>query len=258
MCLLLFAYRQHPDYPLIVAANRDEFHRRPTAPADWWEGGRLLAGRDLEAGGSWMGVSRDGRFAAVTNYRDPASHQPGLRSRGGIVVEALRSDQEDAAVLAGVQSDGRHYNGFNLIYLGRHGLYSYANRDGGVRTLSPGLYGLSNHLLETPWPKVIRGKAGLRAYLDSGQAPAPEPLFELLTDRASAADSELPSTGVSLDWERRLSPIFIAGPDYGTRASTLLLLGRDGEARFAERSFGPDGAKGETREFRFQLTSGSV
>jgi uncharacterized protein with NRDE domain len=253
MCLMLFAYRVHPEYPLVVAANRDEFHRRPSAPAQWWNAPDILAGRDLEAGGSWMGVNRRGRFAAVTNFRDPPAQRPGLRSRGALIVETLQDARPGEAVLQDLQSQGQLYNGFNLVFGGIDGVFSYASRDGAARALTPGLYGLSNHLLETPWPKVVRGKAKLEQYLDSGAAPALAPLLELLADRASVPDEELPQTGVSLDWERRLAPMFIVSPDYGTRASTALIMHRDGRVWFAERSFGADGEAVGIGEFRFTV-----
>lgn len=249
MCLLLFAYRLHPRYPLVVAANRDEFHRRPAVPAQWWEGLPVLAGRDLEAGGTWMGVNRRGRFAAVTNYRDPASHQAGRRSRGELVLAALESETP-AAFLDELPQRAALYNDFNLIFGGADGLYAFSSR-GQAAALAPGLYGLSNHLLETPWPKVTRGKAALQRYLDEDQPPDLESLFQLLADRHLAADEQLPQTGIGLEWERRLAPLFIVSPDYGTRASTLLLADDRGGVTYAERSFMPDGSSAGTREFRF-------
>lgn len=253
MCLLLFAHGVHPDYPLVVLANRDEFHRRPTAAAQWWAEGDILAGRDLEAGGTWMGVSLAGRFAAVTNYRDPASHQPGLRSRGAVVVEALRAP-DARGFLDRLRAEGGAYNGFNLV-LGEPGaVWSFGNRGGGAIELRPGLYGLSNHLMETPWPKVVRGKRLLQSYLESVRFPDLEPAFELLGDRTPAPEAELPETGVGLEWERRLAPMFIVSPSYGTRASTILLISASGQATFAERSFGPDGRPTDTRVFPFHTS----
>lgn len=256
MCLLLFAYGVDPDYPLIVAANRDEFHGRATAPAQWWQDRPVLAGRDLDAGGTWMGVSRTGRFAAITNYRDPASQQVGLRSRGQLVLDALDPAIPAAELLDRLRADGHRYNGFNLVFGGVDGLFCYGSR-GEAAALSPGLYGLSNHLLETPWPKVVRGKTALRRYLDSGQAPALEPLLDLLHDRAPAADAELPDTGVGIEVERRLAAMFIVDPRHGTRASTALTVSGDGEVRFAERSFGADGERTGSLEFRFHRLAGS-
>lgn len=238
MCLLLFAYRVVPEYPLIVAANRDEFHERPTAPAAWWPDRGIFAGRDMEAGGTWMGVNRLGRFAAVTNFREPASHRPGLRSRGTLVLEALDQATAPTAVLAQLQSRAPLYNGFNLIFGDGNGLFSYGSR-GEPAALSSGVYGLSNHLLETPWPKVTRGKAALRDYLDAGMAPTLEPLLDLLADRSAAPDADLPDTGVGIELERLLSPPFVRGREYGTRCSSIVLVAAEA-ITFVERRYAPD------------------
>lgn len=252
MCLLLFAYRVHPDFPLVVAANRDEFHRRPAAPADWWPEGDILAGRDLQAGGTWFGVSRQGRFASVTNYREPSASQPGARSRGELVVEALRTEQGGHVWLQALAARGEQYNGFNLLFGSTDGIFSYSNRSRQPEELAPGVYGLSNHLLETPWPKVLRGKALLQRCLEAEAPPTPEALLTLLGDRTPAPDRDLPATGVDRHWERLLSPMFIVSPDYGTRASTALLIDAAGEVTFMERSFDADGAVTTERRFQFR------
>lgn len=241
MCLLLFAHQVHPEYPLVLAANRDEFHRRPAAPAAWWPEGDILAGRDLEAGGTWFGVSRQGRFAAVTNYREPGQQLADARSRGELVVETLRTGQTGMAWLQSLEAAGQSYNGFNLVFGDRAGVFSYSNRSQQPSQLAPGLYGLSNHLLETPWPKVLRGKAKLDDYLRSTQLGALEPLLELLADRTPASDQELPATGLGESWERLLSPMFIVSPDYGTRASTVVLIHRSGRLEFMERCYNSQG-----------------
>ncbi|NLO80202.1 MAG: NRDE family protein [Xanthomonadaceae bacterium] len=252
MCLLLLAYQVNPDYPLVIAANRDEFHRRPAAPADWWPEGDILAGRDLEAGGSWFGVNRRGRFAAVTNYREPEPRAIGSRSRGELVVETLRSDSPGLAWLQHLQAEAQQFSGFNLLFGDRQGVFSFSNRSLQPAQLEPGIYGLSNHLLETPWPKVVRGKAALEAYLHSPQLGSVEPLLVLLADRMPASDDELPQTGVSREWERLLSAMFIVSPEYGTRASTVVLVDRDGQVEFAERSFDSAGLPIAERHFRFK------
>lgn len=253
MCLLLFAYRAHPDYPLVIAANRDEFHRRPAAPAGWWEEGDILAGRDLEAGGTWFGLNRCGRFAAVTNFRDPGNHLPGARSRGDVVVATLRTELNGPAWLHRLEAEGERYNGFNLLFGGAdEGVFSFSNRSRQPGQLAPGIYGLSNHLLETPWPKVLRGKAKLHAYLHSAQLPSLEPLLDLLGDREPAPDGELPATGIGIEWERLLSSIFIVSADYGTRASTAVLVDSSGQIHFMERAFDPKGEPISERRFRFQ------
>jgi uncharacterized protein with NRDE domain len=255
MCLLLFAYGAHVGFPLIVAANRDEFHRRPAAPAGWWPAGDILAGRDLEAGGSWFGVNRQGRFAAVTNFRDPASRRSGVRSRGEVVVETLRTPLDGRSWLRVLEAGSGDYNGFSLVFGGVDGVFSYGNRGRQSGQLPTGVYGLSNHLLETPWPKVQRGKTKLQAYLASDQPPELEPLLALLDDREPAADAELPATGVSMERERLLSPMFIVSPDYGTRASTGLIVDQAGEVRFMERTFDAGGRMTAERSFRFRMSS---
>ncbi len=251
MCLLLIAYRQHPDYPLIVAGNRDEYYGRPTEPAAWR--GDILSGLDLEAGGTWMGVARSGRFAVVTNYRDPADHLPDARSRGILVSQVLSDPASDVELYRRLHEEGQLYNGFNLVFGGPDGLYSVSNRGPGQVLSEPGVYGLSNHLFETPWPKVERGKAGLRRYVEQGAAPNTGFLFELLANRERPRDEDLPHTGVGLEFERLLSTIFISSAEYGTRASTVLLYGHDGRVLFAERSYGPHGQPLGEREFRFRL-----
>lgn len=246
MCLIVFAYDCHPEYRFILAANRDEFYRRPTAAAAFWpDCPDVLAGRDLEAGGTWLGITRSGRFAALTNYRDPATHMDGNRSRGQLVQAYLCGRSSPAEYLAGVRESGHLYNGFNLLVGDAGGLWYYSNRGGDAQPVAAGIHGLSNHLLNTPWPKVARAKAGLAVCLTAGIAA--EPLFALLGDRTAAADDELPATGVGLAWERLLSPVYIASPDYGTRSSTVLTIDRRGQAAFHERSW-PDG---QSRSFAF-------
>lgn len=242
MCLILFAWQARARYRLVLAANRDEFYARPAAPMDWWpERPTVLAGRDLEAGGTWFGVTRDGRFAAVTNHRDPHRNVDGRPSRGALVADYLGGDAAPGDYLAALARRGEDYNGFNLLVGDRETLWYYGNRDGAPRPLAPGVYGLSNALLDTPWPKVRHGKHALATALAQPEV-APEALFTLLAERREAPDAELPATGVSLEWERRLSPLFIASEHYGTRCSTVLLLGDDGCVQVHERDAG-DGAE---------------
>lgn len=252
MCLLLFAYRTHPDYPLVIAANRDEFHRRPASLADWWSEGDVLAGRDLEAGGSWFGVNKRGRFAAITNFRDRDGPMPGARSRGELVIQALQTPLDGQAQLRALDAEADHYNGYNLVFGGIDGVFSYSNHSREASELAPGIYGLSNHLLETPWPKVRRGKSKLESYLVSDLPPALEPLLELLGDRQQAEEADLPSTGLDPGWERRLSAMFIVGEEYGTRASTAVIIDKDGGVGFMERTFGVDGLQKSEREYHFR------
>ncbi len=254
MCLILFSYHHHPNYPLILAANRDEFHNRPTAALDFWEDQpALLAGRDLKGGGTWMGLSRSGRFAALTNYRDPASLRPDAVSRGGLVTDFLTGDTAARAYLNGLQNTTAIYNGFNLLVMDETGLFHYANRGDGITRVTPGIHGLSNALLDTPWPKVERGKAALEQAVTSGDID-PESLLALLRDRSAAPDHRLPETGVGLERERMLSPMFIVSGDYGTRTSSVLIIDRNGQATFWERTFPTDGKGGvATQRFTLQM-----
>lgn len=252
MCLILLAWRVHPGYPLVVAANRDEFHERPAAPAGFWaDAPQLLAGRDLKAGGTWLGITRQGRFAALTNYRDPARVRANTPSRGGLVAGFLRSDEPPAAFRARLDADAAAYNGFNLLYGDRGGLHYYANCGEAARALEPGIYGLSNHLLDTPWPKVARGKSALGRSLVA--LPDRAPLFALLRDDTPARDADLPRTGVSIEWERLLSSAFIRSPAYGTRSATVLTLDAAGECVFEEASFDAQTAEVGRAAFRFAI-----
>jgi uncharacterized protein with NRDE domain len=252
MCLVLIALDLHPEYSLIVAANRDEFYDRPTAPAAFWrDAPSVLAGRDLKAGGTWLGIDRKGRLAAVTNYRQGEREPPAARSRGRLVSDFLTGNTSALKHIERVQGEAGLYNGFNLIAGDAGGLLYYSNREGRVRSLAPGVYGLSNHLLDTPWPKVAATKSAFGALLNDGASELTAGLFALLSNRDRASDDQLPSTGVGPEWERLLSSAFIASDGYGTRSSTVVLVGRDGSMVFVERGFGPGGTPG--REARFEL-----
>ncbi len=252
MCLIAVAWQAHPDYPLIVLANRDEFHARPAAPARFWaEAPQLLAGRDLSAGGTWLGVTRQGRFAALTNVREPGM-RPGGRSRGLIVSAYLQGDARAEAYAADVTVEGGEYSGFNLLASDGDSLWWTSNRGAGPQRLDPGVYLLSNHLLDTPWPKVELLRAGLLAQLSQ---PEPEALLALLQDERKAADIDLPDTGIGLAMERLLSAPFIRSPQYGTRASTVVLAGRD-RIRFIEQGHGADGPL-QRSDFAFERLASS-
>ncbi|EAR21201.1 NRDE family protein [Nitrococcus mobilis] len=240
MCLLLLAYRVHAGYPIIVAANRDEFHERAAEPAHWWERPDIFAGRDLEGGGTWIGISRNGRMAAVTNYRDPSITEPGVASRGELPVTAL-ARHNDADLLRHFQREGHRYNGFNLLFGSPARLLYLSNRGARRIGLAAGVYALSNHVLDTPWPKVSRGKARLIDYLRGHSRPDPEGLFELLRDRHRPPDTALPDTGIGLEWERALAPMFIITHRYGTRCSTVIIMNEYNETLFAERTFDRQG-----------------
>jgi len=261
MCLIVLAWRVHADYPLVVAANRDEFFARPsTAAAFWADAPQVLAGRDLEAGGTWLGISRQQRFAALTNYRDGGSEQSTLaRSRGALTADFLRGNDSPETYLAQVAANASLYNGFNLFVGDGERLGYFSNRGHcQVRWLAPGIYGLSNHLLDTPWPKLASAKAAFATALDA--LPDSKPFFALLADRETVADEHLPATGVPLAWERLLSAVFVWTPGYGTRASTVLHRHRDGQITLRERSCDAAGQfTGEVAEsFQSSLISTGV
>ena len=253
MCLILLAWQAHPDYPLGVAANRDEFFSRRTAAADFWaDAPDVLAGRDLEAGGTWLGVTRGGRFAALTNFRDPARNKTGAPSRGELVYRFLSGTQSPREYLAELEAVASAHNGFNLLFGDMESLWCFSNCGEGEQALAPGVYGLSNHLLDTPWPKVARGKSALNAALHA--LPDEAPLFALLRDDSIAPDEALPRTGVSLEWERLLSAAFVSFPGYGTRSASILLRDAAGNVRFIEQGFLPDSQPGERRAFVFPVS----
>ncbi|MCB1917119.1 MAG: NRDE family protein [Rhodocyclaceae bacterium] len=237
MCLIAFAWQCHPLFPLVVAANRDEFFDRPALPAQWWRHGDidLFAGRDLKAGGTWLGVGANRRFAALTNVRNPAALMPDAPSRGTLVPEFIAGNTRVDDALAQLGDSAEPYNGFNLLlYDGeRLGLFESPRRQG--RIIEPGVHALSNADLDAPWPKQQRAAAGLARALD--QLPSAQPLVELMRDDRPAPDLALPTTGVPRDWERALSSLFIRAPGYGTRCTTTLLFGRDGSVQFEERSW---------------------
>jgi uncharacterized protein with NRDE domain len=235
MCLILFAYDVHPYYRLVLAANRDEFYERPTAPLHFWEDfPEVLAGRDLKQMGTWMGITRSGRLAALTNYRDPRSIKENASSRGNLVAEFLLGKTGPLEYVHTIESRADNYNGFNLIVGDRDGLYYGSNRGVRFRHLQPGFYGLSNHLLDTPWPKVRSGLAHFKYILHAGTGDLLPGLESLLKNQEQPPEEELPDTGIGMLWERRLAPIFIVSPQYGTRCSSFLTVTRTGQVFFKE------------------------
>jgi len=254
MCLLFIAWKSHPSYRLILAANRDEFYDRPTSPAHFWrESPDILGGRDLQAGGTWLGVTTRGRIAAITNYRDPASIKSQAPSRGKLVTDFLSGTYSPGDYQDHLSQNGDQYNGFNLVFGNTEQLAWHSNHGGGGRHLEPGIYGLSNHLLDTPWPKVNKGKEAFKKILSPGNNPAPSTLFKMLTDRSPADDISLPDTGVGSQWERVLSPIFITSPTYGTRSSTLIYIDLHGHVTFMERTYNSNPNHFTTVKFEFQI-----
>ena len=254
MCLILFAHKTHPDYPLAMAANRDEAYARATAPASFWhDHPQIYGGRDLEQLGTWLGITRQGKIAAITNFRDGHAVRNSLRSRGELVANYLRGNRSARDYFSGVNRDAQAYNGFSLIAGDLDELHYISNRGHLTQVIAPGIHGLSNHLLDTPWPKVERGKAVFASLLRRPPQAMIEGLFELLADRKAAADEALPDTGVGLPRERVLSPAFIISPAYGTRSSTVLLVDNHGQVVFIERSFGERGKRGKSVTGRFTL-----
>ncbi|WP_338469386.1 NRDE family protein [Niallia sp. XMNu-256] len=241
MCLILFAYKVHPTYKLIVGANRDEFYNRATAPAHFWEDiSTILAGRDLEKHGTWMGVTKTGRFSALTNYRDPSEDLKEKRSRGELVANALTYKGDIQLYIESLSRSKKKYPGYNLLAGDQNELYYYSNVSNEFKKLQPGIYGVSNHLLNTGWPKVQKGKEGLAHCLKLDRDQLVGNIFHILQNSDPFPDEQLPNTGVPLEWERLLSSLFIRSKDYGTRSSTVLLMSNQ-QIQYVERVF----SKGE-------------
>jgi len=262
MCLIFIAYKYHPDYPLIIAANRDEFYARPAEPLGFL--GKypdVAAGIDKQAGGTWLGITRSGRFAAITNFRDMGRMIAGAPSRGELVLDYLSGNKQPEEYLSDVADKGDRYNGFNLIAGDASGIFYYSNMEGKVRSLNKGLYGLSNHVLDTAWPKVEKGKKRLEALFEKDAVLNREDIFSVLRDSGRPLDTELPDTGVGLEWERMLAPMFIRTDIYGTRNSSVLLMDGSGHVMFAERTFEPDKSQAlieTTRQLDFFITKNTV
>ncbi len=256
MCLIAFSLGQSARFPLVVAANRDEFFRRPTAPLDWWTtetGQRVLSGRDLRSGGTWLAVSPEGRVTAVTNVRE-GSPEAGHASRGELPLRAL--GEPEAQLRENLANTAARYAGFNLVRLSETSGWYFSNRDAHPgRSIFRGTYGLSNHLLQTPWPKLVRLREAVdhtvKAARNSAEALHHD-LTRLLQDTTPAPDHLLPDTGVNRDTERFLSSPFITGTDYGTRATTIVSVSDSGEIYVTEQSWAPEGRPDEYREFHWQ------
>ncbi len=273
MCLLVLAWQAHPRYRLVVAANRDEFHERPTAPlAKWPAPDEILAGRDLRAQGTWLGLDRRRRFGVITNFRELQPRRPDAPSRGLLIPEYLRggavrtaselnspanalasgmSGPAAEAYLRGLEPEAARYAGFNLLLTDEDSLWYASNRaEGFLRRLSPGVHGLSNQFLDTPWPKLKRVRQGFETWLGQSGEADPAGLFAILNDRARVGtDEELPKTGISPEWERVLSAPFVRHPDYGTRCSTVLMLEPSGAGYLVERRFDAEGVQQGQTEF---------
>jgi uncharacterized protein with NRDE domain len=255
MCLILLSYMDHPSYRLILAANRDEFYDRPTAPIGFREEApHILAGKDLKSGGTWLGVTKTGRICAITNFRDPASQLTDAPSRGLLVENFLKGNESPEKYLQKVRKEGERYNGFNLLAGDGSGLFCFSNRSDEILEISRGIHGLSNHLIDTPWPKVEKGKRIFKQILSESSID-PERIFALLSDREMPSDANLPDTGVGIEWERILSPLFIKSEIYGTRSSSIVLMDEK-SITFMERTYvagGADETRHETRNFSVDL-----
>jgi len=255
MCLIFISVNQHPNYKLIVAANRDEFYSRKTAPAAFWKDQpTILGGRDLEAHGTWMAMTKTGRISMVTNYRDPHNINPKAPSRGQLVSDYLVGEMDPHLYLKQVEQVGKTYNGFNLIAGSGSDLYYYSNYSGSPEKIGQGIHGLSNHFLETPWPKVVRGKEKWKTLLAQPMLK-PAELFGFLMDEQRAPDEKLPETGIGLERERALSSMFIKTNGYGTRCSTVILIDHRNRVEFSERVYNLTTFQYEDRTFSFEINS---
>lgn len=253
MCLILFAYKTHPKYKLVVAANRDEFYARPTEPAGFWSDNRdILAGKDLTAGGTWMGINTKGKVSMLTNYRDPLNIKKDAPSRGHLVSDFLINDDQAPEYLSKISSSGPQYNGFNLICGDAEQLFYYGNYKKGVHQITPGYHGLSNALLNTSWPKVDKGLEKLKKVMLKEEIQA-EDLFQTLYDDIKAPAHLLPDTGVGTEWESVLSSMFIKSPDYGSRCSTILLVDNNGRMEYVERTYNQTDFSFSDRKFQISL-----
>lgn len=254
MCLILFSWDNHAEYKLVLTANRDEFYKRSTEKAHFWQDyPQIFAGKDLEAGGTWMGINKTGKFAAITNYRDLSKFKPSpyFTSRGTLIAEYLKTDMLPEEYLGSVNEKSQLYDGFNLLVGDFNSLFYYSNVEKQIKQLSSGIYGLSNHLLNSPWPKVKKGKKLLSESLSSANLQD-EKLLNMLYNVDHAEVSDLPDTGVGVDFEKQLSPMFIKLKDYGTRSSTLLKISKKGDYTFLERTF-EQGHVGEEVSMMFNI-----
>ena len=253
MCLILFAWQQHPDYPLIAIANRDEYYARPSSDAHWWEDNDIFAGRDLQAGGTWLGVNRRGHFAAVTNVREPDGMQPGKRSRGDLTRDYLAGSDDAETYLARLALQDQEFAGFNLLLGDLNGLWFYSNREQKIHRIEAGVYGVSNGAFDEPWPKLKSGRGELSALLDGKIRH--DQLMEILTDHRVAEDHELPKTGVAFDIERLLSSRFIRSEGYGTRACSVITFDQQQRIEFSEQNFTDAEHHGSLRHETFEQLS---
>ncbi|MEJ2105466.1 MAG: NRDE family protein [Ignavibacteriaceae bacterium] len=253
MCLIVFANNTLKDYKLIFAANRDEFYDRPSEQADFWKDHPdLLAGKDLQAGGTWLGITKEGRFAAITNFRDLKNHRNDAPSRGKLTLDFLVSDINPEKYYNRLKPELNNYNGFNLILGYVDELFYFSNKTDGLKKLEPGIHGISNAILDTPWPKVEKSKRQLKHLIEQ-QNIHPWEILNLLDDTSPAKDEELPDTGVGLELERMLSSIFIKSEKYGTRSSTIITVDRNKHVKFVEKTYYANTGRFSNKEFNFTM-----
>jgi len=238
MCIILFSYKSHPRYKLILASNRDEFYERPTKPlTEWDENTNILAGKDEMSHGTWMGVTKNGRYSALTNYRDLSRIKDGAPSRGLLVSNFLEKPDQPEKYMEKIKKTTLLYNDFNLLVGDENDLFYYSNVSNEIIKIEKGIHGLSNHLINTSWPKVKKGKEELKKLTETNEEVNINAILNLLNDTSIPPDTQLPDTGVGLEWERALSPIFIKTEKYGTRASSVLTLDYDNKISFTEKSY---------------------
>jgi len=253
MCLIVFANNNHDNYKLIFAANRDEFYNRPTGQAGFWsDHPDLLAGKDMHAGGTWMGITKQGRFAAITNFRDLKDHRDDAPSRGNLTLDFLISDIDPEAYYNKLKTDLSSFNGFNLILGSIDQLYYFSNKIDGIKQIEPGVHGISNAILNTPWQKVEKSKKHLEKLIDEKEIH-PWEVLNILSDTTIAKDDELPDTGVGLELERKLSPVFIKTEKYGTRCSTVVMVDKEDNVNFIEKSYFDGIGTFSNKEFNFSI-----
>lgn len=253
MCLIFFSLQRHPTYKLILAGNRDEFYKRQTAPADFWKDNtQILGGKDLEANGTWLAMTKTGKIGFITNYRDPKNINPSAPSRGKLVSDYLEKDMLPTIYLEQIEKRAGNYNGFNLIVGSADEFWYLSNYRRGIQQISPGFYGLSNHVLETPWPKIVYGKERLTPILEQTEIH-PDQLLDQLFDSTQAPEDRLPDTGIGLAREQALSSMFIKTPGYGTRCSTVVLIDRDNNVLFTERTYDLVTFNYSTQSFQFTI-----
>jgi uncharacterized protein with NRDE domain len=258
MCLIFFAINHHPEYDLILTANRDEFYARPTAPAHFWKDyPDILAGQDLQdpdisCPGTWLGIKKSGRMAMLTNYRDLRKIKSNVSSRGKLVSDFLSGQTEAFQYLEGLEEKVNQFNGFNLLVGDSTQLYYLSSEQRGIKILNSGIFGISNHLLDSPWPKVVNGKRKFTNILSSGKSIHPNDLIEMMYDSIQAPEDQLPDTGMGITREKMLSPAFIKTEDYGTRCTTVILINKNGEVSFTEKSYQ---TSTEVRHFEFKIAN---